>query len=272
MSVASVALDGSQLYFAGSNGNPAAGAAVGRISIQGFEWQDDLKIQNLDMSAVSALTVLGEKVWLLDRSQGQLVGLHKKDWVVSSQVSVPGLIQIGRDATSLWALRETQILQLDSDLQVKANFTTDGTMPAGIAPGPIRVGQETVMEAIGDGGVRAFCQADQKALYHVPAVVRAELDPQRTQTRDAALSAGLLVTANADAGVYLYSVSTEVKGSACKDRRLQVEGYLNLGKDFQAETLNWQQDVLSVGDGQGRLNLFFIDRDNMITDDTDFNG
>jgi hypothetical protein len=271
MAVSSVFLDGGQIYFAGLMAN-SAGIGVGRISIQGFEWQNDLKIQTLDMSAVSALTVQGERVWILDRSQGQLVGLHKKDWTVSSQLSVMGLSQLGSDASSLWAVKDTQVLQLDGELHVKAAFAIGGTAQASGAPGPIRVGQETVMTALGDGGVRAFCRADQKALFHVPPVIRAELDPLFTQTQDAALSYGLLVTANANAGLYLYSVSTENKGGNCKERTLQVEGYLDLGKGFRAETLNWQQDVLSVGDGQGRLNLFFIDRDSLESDDTDFDS
>jgi hypothetical protein len=128
------------------------------------------------------------------------------------------------------------------------------------------------MTVLGEGGVRVFCQVDQKALFHVPSVVRAGLDPARSSTRDAALSHGLLLTANGEAGVYVYSVRAEDQGNRCKDRSLQLEGYLDMGKDFRAEVLNWQQDALSVGDGQGRLNMFHFDRDNFEADDTDFDG
>lgn len=269
MAVTSVALDGNSIYFAGFSGNPTQ-AQFGRISIQGFEWQDDLKMQTLEMSTVSDLAVLGDKVWLLDRSQGQLLGLHKKDGGIASQLTVTGLEQLGRDAASLWMMRASQLVQLDPNLQVKASF------PAEDAPlkahGPIRIGQEMAMTVLGEGGVRAFCQADQKALFRVPAVIKAGLDPARSSTRDAALSHGLLLTANGEAGVYVYSVRAEDQGNRCKDRSLQLEGYLDLGKNFQAEVLNWQQDGLSIGDGQGRLNLFYIDRDNFEADDTDFDG
>jgi hypothetical protein len=271
MSVTSVALDGSSVYFAGSSDTQSQ-AQFGRISIQGFEWQDDLKIQTVEMNAVSDLAVLGDKVWLLDGSQGQLVGLHKKDGVISSQLQVPGLQQLGRDAGSLWVMRALQLVQLDANLQVKASYPAEDAQLKHAANAPIRIGQEMAMTILGEGGVRAFCQADQKALFYVPPVIRADLDPVRTSTRDAALSHGLLLTANGDAGVYVYSVRAEDQGNRCKDRLLQLEGYLDLGKDFRAEALNWQQDVLSVGDGQGRLNIFYFDRDTFEADDTDFDG
>jgi hypothetical protein len=271
MAVTSLALDGSSVYFAGFSGNPAQ-AQFGRISIQGFEWQDDLKIQTLAMDAVSDLAVLGDKVWLLDRSQGQLLGLQKREGVVSSQLTVTGLEQLGSDAASLWVIRASQLVQLDSHLQVKAAFPAEDAQPKPKASGPIRIGQEMAMTVLGEGGVRAFCQADQKGLFHVPSVIRAGFDPARTSTRDAALSHGLLLTANGEAGVYVYSVRVEDQGNRCRDRSLQLEGYLDLGKDFHAEVLNWQQDVLSVGDGQGRLNMFYFDRDNFEADDADFDG
>lgn len=271
MAVTSVAFDGSAVYFAGSSGNSTQ-AQLGRISIQGFEWQDDLKIQSLEMSAVSDLAVLGEKVWLLDRSQGLLLGLHKKDGVISSQLSVPNLQQLGRDAGSLWVMRALQLVQLDANLHVRATFPAQDTQLKQAANAPIRIGQEMAMTILGEGGVRAFCQADQKALFHVPSVIKADLDPARTITHDAALSHGLLLTANGDAGVYVYSVRADDQGNRCKDRSLQLEGYLDLGKAFRAESLNWQQDVLIVGDGQGRLNIFYFDRDNFEADDTDFDG
>jgi hypothetical protein len=271
MAVTSVALDGTSVYFAGFSGNPAQ-AQFGRISIQGFEWQDDLKIQTLEMSRVSDLAVLGDKIWLLDRSQGQLLGIQKKDGVISSQLTVSGLEQLARDAASLWVMRASQLVQLDPKLEVKATYPAEDPQQLPETRGPIRIGQEMVMTVLGEGGVRAFCQADQKALFRVPAVIRAGLDPARTQTRDAALSHGLLLTANGEAGVFVYSVRAEDQGNRCKDRSLQLEGYLDLGKDFRAETLNWQQDVLSIGDGRGRLNLLYFDRDNFDADDTDFDG
>lgn len=269
MSVTSVAVDGPTVYFAGSLGNSAQ---FGRISVQGFEWQDDLKIQTLEMNTVTDIAVLGDKVWLLDGTQGQLIGLQKKDGVISSQLTVTGLLQLGRDASSLWVMRALQLVQLDANLQVKASFPAEDNQVKQATNAPIRVGQEMAMTILGEGGIRAFCQADQKALFYVPAVIRAGLDPMRTSTRDAALSHGLLLTANGDAGVYVYSVRAEDQGNRCKDRSLQLEGYLDLGKNFRAEALNWQQDVLSVGDGQGRLNIFHFDRDNFEADDTDFDG
>lgn len=271
MAVTSVALVGSSVYFAGFRGHPAQ-AQFGSISIQGFEWQDDMKIQTLEMGAVSDLAVLGDKIWLLDRSEGLLIGLHKKDGTISSQLTVTGLEQLGRDAASLWVIRASQLVQLDPNLQVKAAFPAEDHKLKLKASGPIRIGQETAMTVLGEGGVRVFCQVDQKALFHVPSVVRAGLDPARSSTRDAALSHGLLLTANGEAGVYVYSVRAEEQGNRCKDRSLQLEGYLDMGKDFRAEVLNWQKDVLSVGDGQGRLNMFYFDRDNFEADDTDFDG
>ncbi len=267
VAISAVAWDAGQIYFAGSN---ADGAVLGRISVQGFEWQDDLKIQALDLASASSLSLMGEQIWVLDRDQGLLVSLNKKDWLTRSQVSVPGLTQLEREARSLWTVRDNNILQLDGDLHVKASFSTGASTSA--APGPIRVGQETVMTARGAEGVRSFCQLDQRPLFFVPPVIRADLDPKRTQTRDAVLSQGLLVTANEEAGIYLYSVATEDQGESCKERILQLEGYLDLGKEFVAETLSWQGTVLSVGDGEGRLNLFYIDRERFETDDNDFDS
>ncbi len=267
VAISAVAWDAGQIYFAGSN---AAGAVLGRVSIQGFEWQDDLKIQALDLSSASSLSIMGERVWVLDRDQGLLVGLNKKDWLTQSQVSVPGLTQLEHEASSLWTLKDNKILQLDGDLHVKASFSTGASTP--VASGSIRVGQESVMIARGAEGVRSFCQLDQRPLFSVPPVVRADLDPKRTQTRDAVLSQGLLITANEDAGIYLYSVATDDQGESCKERILRLEGYLDLGKEFVAETLSWHGTVLGVGDGEGRLNIFRIDRDRSETDDTDFDS
>jgi hypothetical protein len=269
MAVTALTVDGQQVHFAGASANPGQ-AIVARISFQAFQWQDDLKIQTVALSEVESLAVMDERVLVLDRAQSQLVTLNKKDLSLSTQVNVPGLSQIGRNATTLWAYREEQLVQLDADLHVQASGATG--VPAQNVVGPLRVGQEMVLTTLGVEGVRAFCQTDSKPLFHVPSVIRAELKAEPAPTLGAALYQGLLVTANAEAGVYLYTVSAVERSGSCKARTVQVEGYLNLGQGFRAETLNWQQDILTVGDAKGRLNLFHIDRDTIDTDDPDFDS
>jgi hypothetical protein len=268
VAVTALAIEGDQVYFAGTSVKPGQ-AVVARISFQGFEWQDDLKIQTVDLSAVGSLALLDERLLVLDRGQSQLVTLNKKDLSVNTLVNVPGLSRMGRSASSLWAYRDEQIIKLDADLHVQAAWATG--VPANNVVGPLRVGQEMVLSSLGEEGVRAFCQTEARPLFYVPNVIRAELKAEPLPTLDAALDQGLLVTANAEAGVYLYTVSTGERSGSCKTRTVKVEGYLNLGKEFRAETLNWQQDLLTVADGQGRLNLFYIDRDTVDTDDSDFN-
>ncbi|HYX36993.1 MAG TPA: hypothetical protein VE954_28160 [Oligoflexus sp.] len=273
VAVETVALDGRHVYFAGSSSDPG-GPVVGRISIQDFEWQDDLKLQALDLKSISALAVFEDRVVILDRDRSQLTTLNKNDFVTTAQVSVPGLSQLSQDASSLWTLGRlpTQIQQLDSELKLKSSAVALGDLENTLFSGQMVIGRETVMAALGDGGVRAFCKANQKALFNVPPVIRPDLPAEKTQSLDAGLSQGLLLTANADAGVYLYQVATQDKQGVCKEREIRFEGYLDLGKNFRAETLSWHQGVLSVGDGNGRLNLFSIDSDSLENDDNDFDG
>ncbi|WP_141733112.1 hypothetical protein [Oligoflexus tunisiensis] len=272
VAVQNVAIDGQQIYFVGTRAAPE-GPVVGRLSIQDFEWRDDLKLQSLELPYVTALTVTQDKILVLDSQSSQLVTLQKKDLFVTGTIKVPGWTQLSQGSSTVWAFHKdpAALVAFDADLQMKTQILTSGSMDTA-HPGTIHMGRETVMTALGDMGVRAFCQMDQKPLFHIPAVIRADLPRERSWTLETALSHGLLFTANDAAGVYLYQVATSDRDGACQERLLQLEGYLDAGKDFNAQTLHWEQEVLSVGDDQGRLYLFFIDTDKLESDDTDFDG
>jgi hypothetical protein len=271
VAIETFAIDGKQVYFAGMSSDPG-GPVIGHVSIQDFEWQGDLKLQVLDLQSISALAILDDRIVVMDRERAQLVTLQKKDFVTLAQVNVPGLSQLAQDSASLWTLSQkpTQIQQMDTELNLKSTVTAFGAVQDSLISGQMKIGQETVMAVLGEGGVRAFCKANQKALFTVPPVIRADMNPEQTQSLDAALSQGLLLTANAAAGVYVYQVSSRDKQGVCKERELRFEGYLDLGINFRAETLSWQQGVLSVGDSRGRLNLFSIESDGLENDDLDF--
>jgi hypothetical protein len=272
ISVQNAAIDGQHIYFVGNRAAPEP-PVIGRLSIQDFEWQDDLKLQPLELPGASALAVTQDKVLVLDSQSSQLVTLQKKDLFLTSSIKVPGWTQLDQGASSVWAFHQdpAALVAFDTELQTKSQILTDGSMDTDRAVS-IHAGRETAMVTLGEMGVRAFCQMDQKPLFHIPAVIRAELPRERSRTLEAALSQGLLFTANDAAGVYLYQVATAEREGACQERVLHLQGYLDLGDDFSAQTLHWQQEVLSVGDQQGRLYLFFVDSDNLERDDTDFDG
>jgi len=271
--VQALAIDGRVVYFSGFSSEPS-GPVVGSISMQNFEWQDDLKLQVLDLKSASALAVLDDQVVVLDRESAQLVTLQKNEFLTKAQMPGSGLSQLGQDASLLWSISHEpmQIQQWDVELRPKSMIPTNFEMKSSAYAGQMKFGRETMMASLGDGGVRAYCKANQKALFNIPAVIRADLTAERSQSLDAALSRGLLLTANADAGVYLYQVSTKDKQGVCKERELRFEGYLDLGKNFRAESLSWKDGILSVGDSEGRLNMFYIDSDTLENDDIDFDG
>lgn len=264
--IETLAVDGRQVYF-------ASGRTIGRISFQDYEWLDDLKIQTLELKSIQSLAVLQDRVVALDGSSSQLVALQKSDFSTLGQMTEPGLSQLAQDSGSIWTLtREpVQITQFDARLRKVSSIDAVGELGMRFS-GQMQIGQETILAALGDGGVRSFCKADQRALFRVPAVIRAGLPVENTQCRGASLSEGWMLTANGDAGVFLYQVQTAEKQGPCKGRQIRLEGYLDLGTQFRAETLSWQHGVLSVGDDQGRLNLFTIDSDKLETDDSDFDG
>ncbi len=266
-----LALEGQAIYFVGYSSDPS-GPVIGRVTWIDSELQADLELEVLDAKNLEDLVVLEDRVIVVDREASTLSTLQKKDFLTMGQANFEGVDSLIRDESGLWALGigPTRLTRLDANL-TKLNGVVDlSELTDRKVSSQLQVGQEILLASLGANGVTGFCKSDQKPLFKIPAVIRGDLPLSMTASRAAVMSRGLLLTANAEAGVYVYSVKTRQRDGICKARDLRLEGSLDLGKTFRAELLSLKNGVLAVGDGKNRVNFIQVEGAERVNDDQDF--
>jgi hypothetical protein len=120
----------------------------------------------------------------------------------------------------------------------------------------VRLGSQTALVSLGDGGAKIICRADGVTMATIPRAVVTGVDPALTVTNAAAAGPGVLFLANGVAGAYVYTLTNKLFSSSpsancTQPINVNYVGSINFGATMSVNNIYYNNSALFVANGLG---------------------
>jgi hypothetical protein len=257
---------GDYVYVAGAA--DTGGASLIRITIKNQRLSDQIETYALPSYAGTDITANSKSLFVTSGNTGGLSIIDKESMKVVSYTEIHDARSLSIDTSEkmLRVLGGTNGLITVFDLSgAKKTEVKVGGASIPESKSTIESGAAYTTSALGDGGVKLTCNSSNQEVASIAQVQVPKIDPKLTVTNSASSAAGMIFSANGEAGVYVYSMMySAFEPATCKPIRLNFAGQINFGSRVSANQVyvygNPFEAYLLVADGLGGTQIVQVQR------------
>lgn len=249
---------GNYLYAAGAGSSGrTSGAFLTRIALNGSLMTSDTSQYLLPSYSGTSLIVNTNQILALSGDAGGLSLFDKATMNLITTVPID-------DARAVKTAADGSVVVLSGQpgtvRVLSASGSVQKTVILGGAATPqskstLQIGSKWSIASLGEGGAVIYCNLNGTIIERIPATIVAGIPASLTVTNAASSVGGLVFTANGEAGVYVYSLKDVTTLDSCGDATLTLLGKLNLGANFSANSVYYQNGLLFIVTGLGGLKI-----------------
>lgn len=261
------------LYITGATSSGDAPAFLRSIKLENGKLTSTVKSVNLASFAGTSVTISSDIIYVTSGNTGGVTAFKRETLSPLANVTLhdaravrvnpmSGLVHVLSGTPGLLSLFAQGLESLHKAVTIGNGLATAESKST------LEIYQDWSLVAAGEGGSHFYCNADGSLLGSIPQVSHAGLSAEKTVTNSASMAASggadrvskTLFTANGEAGVYRYSVSSATPDNTCAKVTLGEAGHLNLGASFSANAVYANKELVFVAAGLGGLKIIGLSK------------
>jgi len=266
---------GGKVYFAlaSDEGEFSDQAIAGYIRLKGNTFDlSDTKFVGLKGYAANSIHISGSSLLVTTGSNGGLYKLDKTSLEQESMIEIPYARWVDAKSNAI-------VLVSGGTTKGKLYFFENNSISAPVdsvefsgstqdqAKSTVKIAKEKIIVATNEGGIKVFDHASRVAVGEQAQIKLDGISSEKTVTNAVDGVSKYIYASNGEAGIYVYSVSPELKSKSTQTITFTQLGYLRFGESISANHIVYNSKFILVAAGKGGVKILSVDDDDDEEDD-----